>query len=750
MSMMSSILAHQHEFIAVDKSTVLSVNFIYRKIVRPKPRQPVLLFVHGLGSNKAIWTETAEAICSSYGYTCILVDLRGHGDSADAVVGTAKSSTHSVDAHSPFTGRVDNFNAMPGKNDGSYTLAQSADDLAAILRSFHTNSDKWIRQTAFDPEINGGSSSSSSLEVSLTNANNTKKNALESFIAIGHSYGGNLAVEIAVRHPSLLSYLVLVDGGYIDLQGTFPDFNSCLLVLRPPSFAGISAEELEHIIRSVWALEGKVTHKGEECNDEEVGSNPSTGPARRSSSSSNICEELLRCDRSSSSVSCSSAGCWSEIGIQAMLKNFRTIRFDPNTVTTATDRCASTTKSSHASSTISISYEKNSFSSCTKNRSISSTNSSSANNNNNRSIISSSSSSSSSSRHECDSTSNRDSNVSINSTGISGFTVSCVQPVLTFQRYIMLLEDLWNRRPVDQFSALYDHAITSQSTIEIPITNLTVFHGNNGILKSIVFLPSGTTSPFSADKEKDIQKSVAAVQGWDRGGSDKVRDREMARICKKEKKMDTDNVRNEIRDRDRDRDREKVTNSRPGHRDNDHCRGRDESTHICPSQRGGNRNSQREEVGRVGVGEGVGEGDNNNKVVTEVLRINVKSTEIGIGTKVELKVQVQAEHRKLLSKQPNYEDSDKNNNDDNHDDKNSNDNDSDKNDVDNDNSDDDNNHDNGDGDDDNYDDNHDGSVCNTQCGIQYMISIKPFLLAGHNIPLQMPLQLAHTIHNYLT
>jgi len=41
---------------------------------------------------------------------------------------------------------------------------------------------------------------------------------LSNFALVGHSWGGNVALQYAVTHPDFVSHLVLVDGGFIDMQ----------------------------------------------------------------------------------------------------------------------------------------------------------------------------------------------------------------------------------------------------------------------------------------------------------------------------------------------------------------------------------------------------------------------------------------------------------------------------------------------------------------------------------------------------
>jgi pimeloyl-ACP methyl ester carboxylesterase len=54
----------------------------------------------------------------------------------------------------------------------------------------------------------------------------------------GQSWGGNVVLELAVRHPELVSCVVCVDGGFIDLRERFPNWDDAATALAPPRLAG--------------------------------------------------------------------------------------------------------------------------------------------------------------------------------------------------------------------------------------------------------------------------------------------------------------------------------------------------------------------------------------------------------------------------------------------------------------------------------------------------------------------------------
>ena len=66
---------------------------------------------------------------------------------------------------------------------------------------------------------------------------------------VGQSWGGNVVVELAFRHPGLLRGIACVDGGDIELWREFPTWEACAEKLRPPSVEGKSLADIKASIR---------------------------------------------------------------------------------------------------------------------------------------------------------------------------------------------------------------------------------------------------------------------------------------------------------------------------------------------------------------------------------------------------------------------------------------------------------------------------------------------------------------------
>jgi pimeloyl-ACP methyl ester carboxylesterase len=61
-------------------------------------------------------------------------------------------------------------------------------------------------------------------------------------IAVGHSWGANVVLELAVRRPRSVRGAVLVDGGFLNLRDRF-DWPTARRVLAPPDIRGVPLEE---------------------------------------------------------------------------------------------------------------------------------------------------------------------------------------------------------------------------------------------------------------------------------------------------------------------------------------------------------------------------------------------------------------------------------------------------------------------------------------------------------------------------
>ena len=72
---------------------------------------------------------------------------------------------------------------------------------------------------------------------------------LPNAIWAGQSWGGNVVVRLSSEHPSMVTALALVDGGWIDLSTEFDTWESCAAALRPPDVDGMRADDLRDRLR---------------------------------------------------------------------------------------------------------------------------------------------------------------------------------------------------------------------------------------------------------------------------------------------------------------------------------------------------------------------------------------------------------------------------------------------------------------------------------------------------------------------
>lgn len=68
-------------------------------------------------------------------------------------------------------------------------------------------------------------------------------------IAVGQSWGGNVVLEFGARYPNLVAGLGLVDGGFLRLADGFPSYEDARKALTPPSFAGLTYDDLRERMR---------------------------------------------------------------------------------------------------------------------------------------------------------------------------------------------------------------------------------------------------------------------------------------------------------------------------------------------------------------------------------------------------------------------------------------------------------------------------------------------------------------------
>ena len=74
-------------------------------------------------------------------------------------------------------------------------------------------------------------------------------------LVVGHSWGANVALELAVRRPRLIGGALLLDGGFLNLRDRF-DWPTTKQVLAPPNLAGMPVHEFLDMVRSF--LRGRV------------------------------------------------------------------------------------------------------------------------------------------------------------------------------------------------------------------------------------------------------------------------------------------------------------------------------------------------------------------------------------------------------------------------------------------------------------------------------------------------------------
>lgn len=70
-------------------------------------------------------------------------------------------------------------------------------------------------------------------------------------LVAGQSWGGNVVVELAIRHPGAARAIACVDGGMIELRSQFPSWEQARAALTPPRLDGMRASEFEGALRAM-------------------------------------------------------------------------------------------------------------------------------------------------------------------------------------------------------------------------------------------------------------------------------------------------------------------------------------------------------------------------------------------------------------------------------------------------------------------------------------------------------------------
>lgn len=78
---------------------------------------------------------------------------------------------------------------------------------------------------------------------------------IERPVVVGHSWGADVALELAVAKPELLRGIMFVDGGTIDASARYATLDDALAQMAPPDFRGTTREQFLERVRSggQWA-----------------------------------------------------------------------------------------------------------------------------------------------------------------------------------------------------------------------------------------------------------------------------------------------------------------------------------------------------------------------------------------------------------------------------------------------------------------------------------------------------------------
>ena len=79
-------------------------------------------------------------------------------------------------------------------------------------------------------------------------------------VVAGQSWGANVVLEFAHRHPRTARAIACVDGGFIELQGRFPVWDDAAVAMAPPQLIGTPVTRMQEWMSSAnpdWPEEGR-------------------------------------------------------------------------------------------------------------------------------------------------------------------------------------------------------------------------------------------------------------------------------------------------------------------------------------------------------------------------------------------------------------------------------------------------------------------------------------------------------------
>ncbi|MQG32707.1 MAG: alpha/beta hydrolase, partial [SAR202 cluster bacterium] len=76
------------------------------------------------------------------------------------------------------------------------------------------------------------------------------KLGIEKPLVVGHSWGGSVALNLAVEAPQSVKGLTWVDGGMINVSNRYPSIEEAKVEMAPPDFTGVKVEGFLERVRT--------------------------------------------------------------------------------------------------------------------------------------------------------------------------------------------------------------------------------------------------------------------------------------------------------------------------------------------------------------------------------------------------------------------------------------------------------------------------------------------------------------------